>query len=328
MSTRDYYDILGVSKSVTQEDLHHAYRKLARKYHPDVNKTKKAEQKFKEICEAYEVLKDPEKRNRYDLYGSNWQQASSSTNDCWGSHPTHQCSRANFSSFRFKCDTKGQQSGFDEILRDVFGSDNKEFIRDNPHPAKQENQACHADIIISLQEAFHGATKTIEIESQEMTDLGQVQSFSEKYKVKIPKGVTNGSIVHLSKTNEDLLLKVKIAEDKHFTVMGHDLYTVIAISPWEAALGAKIPLQTVDGTINLNIPARSQSGQKFLIREKGIPRKDTLAGDILVEIEVVMPEQLNAEEEKLLKELARKSKFNPRSKKPQHCKQTSFRLNQ
>ncbi len=327
MNKRDYYDTLGISKDAQQEEIKRAYRKLARKFHPDVNKTREAEKKFKEINEAYEVLKDSEKRSRYDLYGGNWQQAYSAGQDSWGANTSRPGSRTNFNSFRFTSNNNGEHFDFGDLFSDLLGGNRKEFFTQSQHANRQNTPSYHADITISLQDAFHGTTKTINLQSREMTEFGEIKPFSETYKVTIPKGVTNGSVIRLPKKDGDLLLKVKIAEDKHFSVVGHDLYTVIAISPWEAALGSKVAVQTIEGTVNLNVPARSQAGQKFRLREKGLPRRDSIAGDLLVELEIVVPDQLSTEEEKLLKELARKSKFDPRSKKPQHRKQTKSAMN-
>jgi curved DNA-binding protein len=336
MSGRDYYKILGISREAKQEEIQRAYRKLARKYHPDGKKNKEAGEKFKEINEAYEVLKDPEKKDRYDLYGSNWQQPSDAPPHERGPFSGRPGSKGTSRTFRFTSNGDfTEQFGFNDFFGDMFGSGREEFFTQNQHAAGEKGQSHHADITISLHDAFHGASKTITLRSQEMSKSGQIQPSLKTYKVTIPRGVINGSVIRLPKQggkgighgeSGDLLLKVYIGEDRHFTVVGHDLYTVIAVSPWEAALGAKIPVKTADGTINLKIPARSQTGQKFRLNGKGIPRRRGKAGDILVEIEVVMPDSINEEEEKLIRELARKSTFNPRAKKPQWRKPTKEKI--
>jgi len=327
MSGRDYYDILGVRKDAKQEDIRRAYRKLARKFHPDVNKGKNAEEQFKQVNEAYDVLKDPEKRKRYDTYGSNWQQSSYYSSPGWGSGFSKPSGADGFSrSFRF---TSGgdfkEHFGFDDIFSDLFGAGRGTSYSHGERTAHKKAQPHSVDINISLHDAFYGSSKTITLQSSEVGQLRGQSLSSRTFDVKIPKGVTNGSVVRLPQKGVqgdggDILLKVHIQEDPQFGVDGHNLHTIVAVSPWEAALGAKVPVKTMEGNVTLSIPTRSQSGQKFRLRGKGIPKRQSQPGDMIVEIEIVIPESLTEEEEKLLKELARKSKFNPRVKKAQRNK--------
>lgn len=324
----DYYQILGVPRNATQEEIQRAYRKRARKYHPDVNKDKHAEAEFKKINEANEVLKDPEKRKLYDTYGKDWQNGAQYNNASNWEHMFRQGSgnTEGTRTFRFGSDGSfGETSGFSDFFHSLFGQDfgrQQKGWRNFDRPGRSHE----ADITVTLREVITGAGKTISLQSYEQDAAGQAHPTSRTFQVKIPQGVTDGSVIRLpgqgekgsgKGTSGDLLLRIHIAPDSRFKVDGHDLHTTLIVTPWEAALGAKVDVQTVDASVSLTIPKGSQNGRKLRIRGKGLPKKSGQAGDIIVELQINVPTTLSKEEEQLLKELAAKSRFNPRVKKGQ-----------
>ena len=320
---QDYYKVLGVDKKANENEIKRAYRKRARKYHPDVNKGKDAEEKFKQVTEAYEVLKDPEKREKYDTYGQNWQQAGPQ------GHPEYQWdfregsqSGGQSTTFHFSSDGSfGEAEDFSDFFRAFFGGG-------SPGPGTSSQQQSwgqpgrsqEAEITISFADAYHGATKAISLQSLEPESLDG-KPIVRNYNVKIPKGIKNGAVIRLTGQGEkaagrgqagDLFLKVKITPDKRFRVDNSDLYTIVPVSPWEAALGAKVPVETMEGSVTLTVPLGSQSGRKLRLRGKGMPKRCGGKGDLIVELDVCVPQTLSSEEEKYFKELARISRFNPR----------------
>ncbi|MBU0673177.1 MAG: DnaJ domain-containing protein [Proteobacteria bacterium] len=324
MQFQDYYKILGVARDASPEDVQRAYRKLARKHHPDVNKDKDAEAQFKRINEANAVLKDPEKRKLYDTYGSDWQQG--------GVHPPPEGNggfeenhRQSGFSRGFRFDGGGDfadSNDFSDFFNNLFGRGFQEHTSRSAG-FDMPGRTQEAELAVTLAEAYHGTTKALTLQSDEGDGLGEVRPVSKTLHVKIPKGVTNGSVIRLAGQGEkghgqgvggDLLLRINIAPDDRFKVHGHDLSTVVAVSPWEAALGSRIPVRTLDGTVTLAVPSGTQNHKKFRLRGKGIPKRSGGSGDIFVEIEVRVPERLSGDEERLLKELAEKSPFNPRDK--------------
>ena len=330
MEYMDYYKILGIPRNATQEEIRRAYRRRARKYHPDVNKDENAEAEFKRVNEAHEVLKDPEKRKLYDTYGQDWQngaqyQHGAGREDVF-QQQYRQAERAR--TFRFGSDGSfGGTNDFSEFFHNLFDHDSDER-QAHWHDFDRPGRSQEADITVTLREIVSGAGKSISLQSYELDGSGQVIPTTRTYQVTIPKGVTEGSVIRLSGQGEkgsgrgmsgDLLLRIHIAPDARFTVDGHDLHTVVAISPWEAALGAKVEVQTVDGSVSLTIPRRSQSGRKLRIRGKGLPRKGGEAGDLIVELQIHIPATLTEEEERLIKTLAEKSRFNPRLKTGQRA---------
>ncbi len=323
MEFQDYYKILGVAKNSSQDEIHRAYRKLARKYHPDVNKDKSTVERFKKINEANEVLKDPEKRKLYDAYGKDWQHGGQQQEHWQDNFSKRAGSKGKGRTFRFSSDGSfGEAGNLSEFFNSFFGQsfDHRQqedgFSTDDMPGRKHQ-----AELTVSLSDVCHGATKTISFQTYEADNIGQIRPVTKTLQVKIPKGITDGGIIRLAgqgqknqdyRTPSDLLLRINIATDPRFKIDGHDLHTVVAISPWEAALGTKIPIQTIDGNVSLTVPKGSQNGKKLRLRGKGIPRRKGIPGDIIVELEVTMPEHLNDEEEKLFKEIAKKSRFNPR----------------
>lgn len=307
---QDYYKTLGVEKNASQADIQRAYRKLARKYHPDINKSGDSEEKFKQINEAYEVLGDPEKRSKYDRIGSGWN-SSAQEFGTPGAGDMH---------FSFS----GDPSQFSDFFQSLFGGGWDLGDQGEMHGGgirRQRGRDHESRIDISLRDAYHGTRKSIELERIEPGADGHPQRTRKSYEVTIPPGVTEGSLVRLSGQGGsgsgggeagDLYLRIHLLPDPGFTVNDHNLATGIDIAPWEAALGAKVTVATIDGRINLSIPAGTQSGKILRVRGKGMPVPQGTYGDLLVTVRIVVPTQLTAKERQLFEELARESRFNAR----------------
>jgi curved DNA-binding protein len=309
---QDYYSTLGVSKTATQEEIQRAYRKLARKYHPDINKAGDAEEKFKQIIEAYEVLGDPEKRAKYDQIGSGWD----------GQFAKQTYRGGDNARFHFTNADPGQ---FSDFFQNLFGAGGWDFSGDQELRGggvrRRRGRDHETAINISLADAFHGVKKSVELERVEQGSDGRPARTRRTYDVTIPQGVTDGSLIRLAGQggsgsgggeSGDLFLRINIIPDSRFTLDGHNLATVIDIAPWEAVLGAKVHVPTVDGRISLTIPAGTQSGQTLRVRGKGMPVAPGRFGDLLVNIRIVVPKHLSSRERQLFEELSKESRFNPR----------------
>ena len=292
MEYKDYYQTLGVARDVSKEDLKKAYRKLARKYHPDVSKEPDAEAKFKELGEAYEVLKDPDKRAQYDQFGANYKNGQSFTPPPgWGGQGGGFQGNSNFSSF----------------FESMFGSGGMGGGRDNFY-AKGED--VNAKITISLEDAFNGAQKTI----RRPTGSSETGTLN----VKVPAGITTGKKIRLSGQGRagmggvsgDLLLEINIANHAHYRLEDKNVFLDLPIAPWEAALGAKVTVPTLAGKINLTIPAGAKSGQKMRLKGRGLPGKE--AGDQFVILQIMTPPADSDKATKLYQQMAEELNFNPR----------------
>jgi curved DNA-binding protein len=328
----DYYKVLGVSKDATQDEIRRAFRKYARKYHPDVNKSEDADAQFKRINEAYEVLKDPEKRKHYDTYGKNWEQgAQGGSEPFWNRHYAQGGPGARSRTYTFGGDGSfGEAGGFSDFFKDLFGAHSAQS-RDSgfrSHRYDRPGRSQEAEITVSLADVINGATKSIALQTYRAGHMDQAGPTTRNYQVKIPKGVTEGSVIRLAGQGEsgqgtgaagDLLIRIHIAPDRRFTIDGYDLHTVVHVSPWEAALGAKVPIQTARETVSLTIPKGSQSGRKLRLRGKGLPRSKDGAGDLIVEIRIRVPTNLSEAEKELFEKLSKTSKFNPRQKSTQRA---------
>ena len=300
MEYRDYYKILGVERNADEAEIKKAYRRLARKYHPDVSKEKDAEQKFKEIGEAYEVLKDPQKRQSYDQLGANWKAGEQF-------RPPPGWEQSGFGGFG------GNQSGgfhsasgFSDFFESMFGEGFAQA--GGGHAFRQAGQDHTASINVSISDAFNGAQKTIRL------------SGGKSLQVKIPKAITSGKKIRLSGQgssginggpNGDLYLEVSVVDDENFQLQGKDIYSNVNISPWEAALGGKIPVKTVNGQVELTIPPGSQSGRKMRLSGKGLPGNP--AGDLYLQLNIVVPPASTAEEKEFFEEMKNKFQFDPRN---------------
>ncbi|MCE5243382.1 MAG: DnaJ C-terminal domain-containing protein [Syntrophobacteraceae bacterium] len=323
---RDYYEVLGVPRTATQEEIRRAYRKLARKYHPDVNKATDAEEKFKQINEANEVLKDPENRKKYDALGANWKDGQDfRPPPDWESYGFGQQGGAGGSSFRWQ---GGGGGGFSDFFEALFGG---QGFRDasgrggrfDQGPVwSQAGSDQEATIRISLEDAYFGSTKSIRLQTQNVTPQGQVAVQEKTYDVKIPQGIQSGQKIRLSGqggegvaggARGDLYLKVEIEPHPVYRVEGRNLSMDLPVTPWEAALGAEVKMTTLSGSVTLKIPAGTRSGQKLRLRGKGMPSTREGAGDLYAVVRVDVPRKLSGRERELFEELRRVSTFDPRA---------------
>lgn len=309
---RDYYQTLGVSKTAGADEIKSAFRKLARKFHPDTAKNKKeAEEKFKEINEAYEVLGDPEKRRQYDEYGAGWQQAGGpppgwgQAGGGGGGHP------GGGVEFEFG------GTGFSDFFEQMFGGARRGAGRGGRgfsgfggfgghEEPPQKGEDVEADIMVTLEEAFHGSTRKISFRRGES---GKV----ETYTVKIPKGIREGQKIRLAGQGEsgtagagDLFLRVKFQRHPDFEIDGSDLLYEIEVPAWDAVLGCTVHVPTLEGRAKLKLAPGTQSGKKLRLPGMGLPRGGGKRGDLYALVAVTVPTEVNADEKKLWEQLAAK----------------------
>ena len=319
MEFKDYYTTLGVAKNASQEEIQRAYRKLARKYHPDVNKTSDAEETFKDVGEAYEVLKDPDKRAKYDRYGTAWKAAQQGGGTPPPGYEDVWFDVGGADDFKFS-----DNSGFSSFFEQLFGAaaGQRGPARGRRHAGgrtqswawNQPGADREARLALTLEEAAHGGEREISLSGP---TAGEIKT----YMVRIPKGVRPGQSIRLAGQGEpgvgnaspgDLYLNVELLSHATFRLEGRDLYTTVPVTPWEAALGAKVALPTLDRAVHVKIPAGSSSGRKIRLKGKGFPDAKSGAGDLYAEISIRVPEVLSVEEKKLFEQLAEVSKFAPR----------------
>lgn len=330
---KDYYETLGVDRNASPEAIKKAYRRLAKQYHPDRNKTPGADEKFKAIGEAYEVLKDPEKRQRYDQFGANWKDGQAFT-------PPPGWENVHVRYDRGRPDAEGF-GDFSDFFRMAFGDlmgegDRRGFARRTSargatgHGARGPfHRACadrpgadhEAVLEISLEEACHGARRSIQLQGQEPRPDGSVRTTGRTYDVTIPQGVRDGSKIRLRGqggkgsgrgADGNLYLTVRLRPHPRFTVAGDDLKTTLPVTPWESALGATVTVAGLDQNLSLRIPAGTSSGQVLRLRGKGMPRGQNQRGDLLVALQIEVPPRLSPRERELFEELAQHSHFDPR----------------
>ena len=318
--TKDYYTILGVARSADEKDIQKAYRKAARTCHPDVNKDPGAEELFKTVGEAYSVLSDPEKRRLYDLYGQEWQNAHHFEQNHSNKNVRQAGGDHDYSAF-FSGREGGDNYYYEDIFSSIFGAEGNE--RRWNYTSERPGQNIEAEVAITLNELAHGCKKTLS-----WVDGGNGDRGERKVEVTIPQGLRDGSVIRLAGLGGqgygkgeagDLLLRIHILPDKRFSLSGLDLRTSLPITPWEAALGGLVEVETLEGVINLKVPEESQSGKTLRVRGKGLSGKNGSRGDLLVTLEIRIPERPSAEEKKLFAELLEKSNYNPRKSRGQRA---------
>ena len=310
MEYKDYYQILGVGRDATQDQIKQAYRKLARKYHPDVSKEKDAEARFKDAGEAYEVLKDPEKRAAYDKFGANWRNG-----DHFEPPPNWD---AGF-EFRGAGYTGADASGFSDFFESLFGRDQGNGRRTHTLRMKGEDQ--HAKIVIPLAEAYHGARQTITLTRPTVDPSGHVATSPHRLHVAIPKGIIEGQRIRLEGQGlpgyggspaGDLYLEIVFQQDPLFHAEKRDIHLTLPVAPWEAALGASLTVPTLGGDVQVKIPPGSQAGKKLRLKGKGLCAGAN-CGDQIVTLQIVMPEAKTEEQRQVYRAMAEKMPFNPRA---------------
>jgi curved DNA-binding protein len=320
---KDYYDILGVPRGANDGEIKKAFRKLAREYHPDVAKDKKkAEEKFKEVNEAYEVLSDPEKRKKYDELGANWKSgAEFHPPPGWENFGGRQTVRGRGQAGEeFEFHFGG--TGFSDFFEQLFGSMGRRrggfggFSNFAETETAERGRDIEGDIMVTLDEAMHGAVRTVNVRHT----VGRSVK-TETHQVKIPPGVTEGQRLRIAGRGGagsgggaagDLYLRVRLAKHPDFEVEDHNLLYEAELAPWEAVLGAEIPVPMPDGRVNIKVPPGTQNGQKLRLRGRGLPLRDGGRGDLFVVTKIGVPAKVSDAERKLWEQLSRESKFNPR----------------
>ena len=315
MEFKDYYDILGVNESSTPDEIKKAYRKLARKYHPDVSKEVDAEQHFKEVSEAYEVLKDPEKKAEYDqLRRMGAQRANGDFRP-----PPGWESSAHFSSGGF---TDADASQFSEFFESIFGgmdSSSGGGFSGRRQGFSLRGDDLHVKLPLFLEEAFHGCNKTVQLAVPEINRQGQVLKRNKSLNVKIPKGAYHGQKIRLRGQGSpghggaeagDLFIEIVLAPHPVFEIKNRDLLLSLPITPAEAVLGASVEIPLPGGTTRLKIPANSQAGKRLRLKGKGLPGAP--AGDVIVSLQIQVPAQHSPESRQLYEQLAQLEHFDPR----------------
>jgi curved DNA-binding protein len=310
---KDYYATLDVKRTATQDEIKSAYRKLARKYHPDVSKAKDAEEKFKELSEAYEVLRDPAKRKQYDELGSDWRSGQDfAPPPGYGRSGGQGQGATEFSDF-FESMFGGMGGG--------FASRGGDYGFRNRRPRDQAGDDQEVRVRIPLEAAFHGAEREIALTVHGQDVRGQSTCENKTLKVRIPAGVTNGQKIRLTGQGApgvgkgpagDLYMVMELEPHPIYRVGGHDLFMDLPVAPWEAVLGKSIIVPTLSGNVELTIPPGTCSGQKMRLRGKGIPHPKETSGDLYVEVRIVSPKTVTKKEREAWEALAEISKFNPR----------------
>ncbi len=325
MKYKNYYEILGVDRSAAQDDIKKAFRKLAKQYHPDANPgDKKAEEKFKDISEAYEVLSDAEKKKKYDMLGKNINFKNGFDFDpsqygFGGMKYEYRTDAGSFSDF-FNMFFGKNAINLDDLFSGLgFGGSNGSNYKvytERQYDARKSVFHDGADIetemTVTLEEAFFGAEKKVSIRQHD----GQVKS----YLVKIPSGIRDGEKIRLSSLGRqgangrvgDLFIKVRLKEHPLFKLEGSDVVFDLNLSPWEAALGCQVKIPSIDGTLSIKVPPGIQSGQRLRLAGKGYRSGGGGRGDLFAEVMITIPKDMTNEERRLFEQLQMVSKFNPR----------------
>nr|WP_298522232.1 DnaJ C-terminal domain-containing protein [uncultured Halomonas sp.] len=313
MEFKDYYQLMGVERDATQDEIKRAYRKLARKYHPDINKEPGAEEKFKEMGEAYEVLKDPEKRAAYDQLGADWQGGQDFR------PPPDWNEDFAFHGGGFT-DTNTDQ--FSDFFESLFGRGN---VGGGYRPHSQRGfhmrgQDSHARVVIDLQDAYQGATRTLTLTQSQPDGDGRLRPRERTLNVKIPKGIRPGQHIRLAGQGEaglgqgeagDLYLEVEFRPHPFYHVEGKDVFLDLPVAPWEAALGATVKAPLPTGSVDLKIPAGSTAGRKLRLKGRGLPAKSP--GDLYVIVKIALPPADDDAARQAYREFEKAFTFNPRT---------------
>jgi curved DNA-binding protein len=308
MKYKDYYAILGLTRGASADEIKTAYRKLARKYHPDVSKEKDAEEKFKEMAEAYETLKDPEKRAAYDQLGTYRPGQDFRPPPDWGQ--------------QFG---QGMGGGFEDIdLSDLFAGLAARQGRAGPRQANRPMAGSDYEAVvrISFEQAFHGTEVDLELSALEWDPEGGVRRVPHRVRTRIPRGVTNGEKLRVpgkggkgvnGGPDGDLYLDIEVADHPLYRVAGNDLYVDLPLAPWEAVLGTSVELPTPAGTVTLKVPPGTRAGQQMRLSGRGMTRGGGAAGHLYALVRIEVPSVVDDAQKALYRQLAEGSNFNPRA---------------
>ena len=306
MQFKDYYDTLGVKTDATDAEIKSAYRRLARKYHPDVSKESGAEEKFKSVNEAYEALREPERRRAYDQLRAGGYRGG---DEFRGPPPNWHHSQ----------DAGDGDADFSDFFESLFGRDQGNGRRTHTLRMKGEDQ--HAKIVIPLAEAYHGARQTITLTRPTVDPSGHVTTSPHRLHVAIPKGIIEGQRIRLEGQGlpgyggspaGDLYLEIVFQQDPLFHAEKRDIHLTLPVAPWEAALGASLTVPTLGGDVQVKIPPGSQAGKKLRLKGKGLCAGAN-CGDQIVTLQIVMPEAKTEEQRQVYRAMAEKMPFNPRA---------------
>lgn len=312
MDFKDYYKIMGVERDASQDDIKRAYRKLARKYHPDVSKEADAEARFKDLGEAYAVLRDPEKRAAYDQLGADWKAGQDfKPPPDWDA------------GFEFSGGLGGADaSTFSDFFDSLFGRDFQATAGGRRQAGMHAHgEDHHAKVMIDLEDAYSGASRSISLRAPELDRTGHVTTRQRTLTVKIPKGVKQGQRIRLAGQGSpglgkgqagDLYLEIEFNPHRHFRVEGRDVYLQLPVTPWEAALGATVKAPTPAGPVDLKIPAGTTGGRKLRMQKRGIPGQPP--GDLYVELTITLPPANTDAARDLYRKMQRELAYNPRAK--------------
>ena len=309
MEFRDYYQTLGVERTATADEIKRAYRKLARKYHPDVNKAPDAEQRFKEVGEAYAVLKEPDKRAAYDKFGANWKAGQDfQPPPGWDQ------------GFEFRGGNAGDDAaGFSDFFESLFGGRGRQGAAREPRWHAQ-GQDRHAKVMIDLGDAYRGARRGITLQVPSVDAQGRVSLAERTLEINIPRGIRAGQHLRLAGQGGpglgdgppgDLYLEIDFAPDARFRVDGRDVYIDLPLAPWEAALGAAVTLPTPEGSVQLTVPPESQAGRNLRLRGKGIPGNPP--GDLYAVVTIALPPARTDAAKDAYRAMASALAFDPRA---------------
>jgi len=310
MEFKDYYQILGVARDAPADEVKKAYRKLARKYHPDVSKEPDANARMKEVNEAYAALSDPEKRAAYDQVGRGYRPGQDFR------PPPDWDAGFEFSGGEF---SPGEAADFSDFFSEIFGRMGGR-ARGAPGEFRMRGQDHHAKVLLDVEDAFHGATRQLSLRVPKQDEQGRVRLETRTLDVKIPKGVHAGQLIRLAGQGGpgvgdapagDLLLEVQFNAHSRFRVDGRDLHLALPLAPWEAAMGAVVPVHTPGGQLEVRIPAGAQGGRQMRIRGKGIPSNP--AGDLNLDLQVVLPRADDPKARELYETMKRELAFDPRA---------------
>ena len=315
MDFKDYYQTLGVEKTATEAEIKKAYRKMARKYHPDVSKEKDAEAKMKEVNEANAVLSDVEKRSAYDKLGNGYQSGQDFQ------PPPNWDEGFEYSG---QAGATPGASEFSDFFANLFSqSAHQGFTARTSKPTRQDGEDKHARVMIDLIDAYQGSTRTIQLQVSGLDATGHVQLKEHLFKVHIPQGVKESQMIRLAGQGApgfaggkdgDLYLQVHFNADSHYRIDGRDVYQTIPVTPWEAALGATIKMPTPSGAVEVKVPAASKAGQKLRLKARGIPsnQSSVAAGDLYIVLEIALPPADTDQARLLYEQMSQQLSFNPR----------------
>ena len=310
MEFKDYYQILGVDRNATADDIKKAFRRQARKYHPDVSKEPDAEKKMKELNEANAVLSDPEKRAAYDNVGQSFHAGQEFR------PPPDWDAGFEFSDRGF---SGAEAADFSDFFSELFGSRMGRGAARGHGQFHARGEDHHAKIMLDLEDAYHGASRTLTLRTPRTDERGRVTLAERSLDVRIPKGVHEGQLIRLSGQGSpgmgggqsgDLYLEVHFKPHPRYRVEGRDVYATLPIAPWEAALGARVKAPLPDGTVEVGIPEGSQSGRKLRLKGRGIP--GSTPGDLYLVLEIVLPPASTPEAREFYRTMEREMNFNPR----------------